>query len=219
MTENPDGTLSFATEEEAEYPWPLCQAYANALREQVDKDGTFEKMVLTERERHYKSELELMTERLKDATVAPAVAAILAREEAAMVQGQERDHLRSLLRSATYRGTDIRHFAMVDNGVESTLHEVPYLAMAWDWKTILAFPWREEGHINELELNAVAVFLRRRARFKNNHSTRFLHVLDSMVSRGCLAKGRSSQKGSVRCCGGAQPIYLLWMATCSHCGR
>lgn len=54
---------------------------------------------LTERERHYKSELELTTERLKDATVAPAVAAILAREEAAMVQGQERDHLRSLLRS------------------------------------------------------------------------------------------------------------------------
>ena len=111
-------------------------------------------------------------------------------------------------------------FAMVDNGVESTLHEVPYLAMAWDWKTILAFPWREEGHINELELNAVAVFLRRRARFKNNHSTRFLHVLDSMVSRGCLAKGRSSSKRLNQVLREVHsPIYLLWMATCFHCGR
>ena len=111
-----------------------------------------------------------------------------------MIPGSEAEHLRSLLKGATYRGTDIRHFAAVDCEDQSTMHEIPYLAMAWEWKTILAFPWREEGHISELKLNAVAVFRRRRARFKNSQNTRFLHVLDSMVTRGCLAKGRSSSK-------------------------
>ena len=59
---------------------------------------------------------------------------------------------------------------------------------------MLAFPWKVDGHINELELNTVAVFLKRRSRARNCHKLRFMHVLDSMVTRGCLAKGSSSSK-------------------------
>lgn len=33
------GGLHYLTSEEAEYPWPLCQAYAMAPRQQLDRDG------------------------------------------------------------------------------------------------------------------------------------------------------------------------------------
>ena len=192
VTQRSDGSLVYPTEEEAEYPWELCVAYAKALKKQLDADGTFEAMVVAEREKYYSEELQQSTSRLATAPVREAVAALLAREELTLKRGQEKKHLRALLRSATYRGTDVRLFADVLVEGEPQQHELPYLAMRWDWKTILAYPWKEEGHINELELNAVAVFLKRRTRSRLKHGLRYFHVLDSMVSRGCLAKGRSS---------------------------
>lgn len=38
----------------------------------------------------------------------------------------------------------------------------------------------------------MAVLLKRRSRGRLKHGMRYFHVLDSMVTRGCLAKGRSS---------------------------
>eukprot|EP00435_Cladocopium_sp_Y103_P072729 s88_g41.t1 len=198
VTERADGSLNFATEEEAEYPWQLCVAYAQALRRQFDLDGTFESMVLQEREKFYLSEMLSATSRLATSYVASAISAILARTEQQMVPGQEKAHLRQLLLAATYRGTDVRF--LVDLGSEEApdLHEIPYLAMRWEWRTVLAIPWKQPGHINELELNTVAIFLKRRARNRLTQHTRFFLVLDSMVTRGCLAKGRSSSPASMK---------------------
>ena len=194
VTQRADGSLVYPTAEEAEYPWELCTEYAAALAEQLALDGRFESMATAERERYYLEELEQSTGRLSTSPVKEAVAAMLVKKEALMAQTEERAHLQSLLRSATYRGTDVRFFVELDGEGLAELHEVPYLAMRWDWKTILAFPWKEEGHINELELNAVAVYLKRRARSLARHGKRYFHVLDSMVTRGCLAKGRSSSR-------------------------
>ena len=114
-----------------------------------------------------------------------------------MTPGQEMSHLRSLLRSVSYRGTDVRFMFDVDE----SMPEVPYLSLRWQWKTwktVLAFPCQQDGHINELELNTFAVFLKRRSRSRNKQHTKFFHVLDSMVCRGALAKGRSSSKRLIR---------------------
>ena len=193
--EQGDGSLRFDTEEEAEYPWPLCQAYARALQQQIDRDdGTFEDMVLQERERYYRDQLGQSTNRLSAEIVAAPIAALLARVEMTMVIGQERTHLRSLLRAASYRGTDVRLVGELGDDSAMHVHEVPYLAMRWQWKTILAFPWKQPAHINELELNTVAVFLKRRARSSTKHRAKFFLVLDSAVTRGCVSKGRSSSR-------------------------
>ena len=194
VTQRADGTLVYPTEEEAEYPWRLCTEYAAALTEQLNLDGRFDAMVSAERERYYLDELAQSTGRLAATPVKEAVAATLVKEEAHLCQTEERAHLRALLRAATYRGTDVRFFVELDTEDQPELHEVPYLALRWDWKTILAFPWKEDGHINELELNAVAVYLKRRSRSQSRHGKRYFHVLDSMVTRGCLAKGRSSSR-------------------------
>lgn len=71
---------------------------------------------------------------------------------------------------------------------------MPYPAMRWEWKTIMAFPWKQEAHINELELQAVVATAKHRGRSTAKFHRRWFQVLDSMVSRGALAKGRSSSK-------------------------
>ena len=189
-----DGTLHYPTEEEAEYPWELCVAYAQALKAQLQADGVFERVHFEERAKWYQAELEQSTARLAAPEVAPAAAAILARWESSMLPGHEKQHLKNLLRSATYRGSDVRLFAELSEEDSKAWHELPYPALRWEWKTVMSYPWKQEGHINELEMNAVAVFLKRRSRTYHRRGQRFFHVLDSMVSRGALAKGRSSSK-------------------------
>ena len=132
--------------------------------------------------RFYLGELDKSTARLADPLVAVRLSSLLARVEQNMAEGDEAEHLQQLLRQATYRGTGVRLFAEFPDGDSVTLHEQPYLAMRWQWKTVLAFPWKQEARINELELLAVAVFLKRRGRSVDSWRKRFFHILDSMVS-------------------------------------
>lgn len=73
-------------------------------------------------------------------------------------------------------------------------HEMPYPALRWEWKTIMSWPWRQEAHINELELCSVVATIKHRGRSASKRGKRCFLVVDSMVSRGALAKGRSSSK-------------------------
>ena len=107
-----------------------------------------------------------------------------------MTRGNEAQHLQELPKSASMRGTDIRFFMKLD--ADSVEHEIPYPALRWKWQTVTSYPWKQEAHINELELQALAVMSKHRGRNSKKFHTRWLHILDSMVSRGALAKGRSS---------------------------
>ena len=49
----------------------------------------------------------------------------------------------------------------------------------WKWKQLMAVPWRQPGHINELELAGYNLALSWRVRNPRRHSKRFLHLLDS----------------------------------------
>ena len=190
VEQRPDGSLYFPTEEESEYPWALCLEYARGLRAQVDKEKVFEQVKQRYREEWYQEELQPSTARLADPTISKPVATYLTRWEQTMRKGQEAAHLHSLLQRASMRGTDIRFHLMVGN--EEQQHEIPYPAKLWRWKTIISFPWKQPAHINELELNAVIVTAKHRARNASKFHTRWIHVVDSTVSRGALSKGRSS---------------------------
>jgi hypothetical protein len=72
--------------------------------------------------------------------------------------------------------------------------EVPYPAMRWEWKTIMSFPWDLEAHINELEMAALVAVVKHRSRSANNCGRRWFLVVDYMVTRRALAKGRSPSR-------------------------
>ncbi len=63
----------------------------------------------------------------------------------------------------------------------------------WVWKEQVAFWWQvPESHINEKELRAAFVEIRRRARCRRHIGSRYLHLLDSAVSLGVLTRHRST---------------------------
>ena len=56
------------------------------------------------------------------------------------------------------------------------------------------YGWKVSGHINELELEAAVLAVKRRMRQKRAIGTRFLHLTHSQVVAGIVGKGRSSSR-------------------------
>lgn len=75
VTQNPDGSLHYPTEEESEYPRGLCVAYARGLKRQMAKEKVFESVVQEQREEWYQAQLKDSTARLSDPKVARSLAA------------------------------------------------------------------------------------------------------------------------------------------------
>ena len=109
-----------------------------------------------------------------------------------MTESGEDAHLRWLLRQVGLRGTDVR-ISVPD---EQLSREVvyPYPAFRWLWRTVLSYRWSSEQHINVLEVTAVLTEFRRRLRNVDNINTRFLNVVDSLVTYYAVTKGRSGSK-------------------------
>lgn len=189
---NSDGSLRFATEEESEYKQAWCDAYAQGLKAQLVKLGWIEKALVAGRLKKIIKELQQSTQRLSDPAVALEVGREVAVLERGMQVGLERQHLREMARRTSIRGTDVR-LLLGDNGLEA-----PYPAYRWLWHEVLAYAWREERHINEGEVGAFNVLLRRRAKDPSKHEMRYLNVVDSLVTRGAISKGRSPSRGMNR---------------------
>jgi len=63
----------------------------------------------------------------------------------------------------------------------------------WRWRDTISTRWKLEGeHINVLECRAVVLMLRQRLRDPTQLGVRFLHLVDSRVCLGMIAKGRTS---------------------------
>ena len=148
-------------------------AYAKGLKAQIQKERVTHQLYQEARQACYLRQLMNSTQRLQEESVARPIAKYLTRWELQMKSGNERDHLQELFKSASMRGTDIRFFTLIDE--ETVQHEVPYPALRWKWQIVTS----THGS-------------RHRGRSVKKFHTRWLHILDSMVSRGALAKGRSS---------------------------
>lgn len=110
-----------------------------------------------------------------------------------MVEGKENEHLHTMMRRVGLRGTDVR-IGLKDTDLDREVN-TPYPAFRWLWRTVLSYKWSSEQHINILEITAVLVEFRRRLRDDSAIKTRFLNVVDSLVTYYAISKGRS---GSIR---------------------
>ena len=185
-TRNQDGSLHFATEEEAEYKDAWCAAYARGLRRQLA--DWCSRGLLDGRCKNIQKELEKSTDRLAQPVTANMVANEITELEQDMLPGHESIHLRQMARRLSIRGTDLRLLLGEDN------LEVPYPAYRWYWHEVLSYAWKEERNINEGEVAAFNVMLKRRSKDPAKHELRYLAVVDSLVTRGAVSKGRSPSK-------------------------
>ena len=179
------GTTVFPTEQEAEYPQGLVEAYALGARRYMIQAGLFPEA--SDARSQWLSEELQKYHRMADPSLKGRVVERLLAAEKRMVAGQEAVELEQLLRNAHYRGTDIR--LTVEHHHEHQL--IPYPAYRWVWRTQMAFKWKQEGHINELEAQALASHVRRILREDGMQQVRVMVVLDSQVLYFALGKGRS----------------------------
>ena len=179
-------TLSNWGEEESEYPAGMVATYARAVLE------TFRKEAAPPRLTGPRAQLLRSASRLEDPVLQRPIIKKVVDLLLTMSEGEEREHLRRLVLAARHRGTDARF--LVHNPINDSALEAPYPAIQWEWHTEMAWPWKAEQHINILELAAFHVHLRARSRSVFRRSHLFLHILDSTVAAGVVAKGRSSTK-------------------------
>jgi len=99
--------------------------------------------------------------------------------------------VQEFLRHADRSGTDVK----LDVGI-------PFRTRAWPragirsrlfhWRIIHGYPWKFQGHINLLELQAVVNSLQWRLRSLAHFRRRVLHLVDSQVVASIVTKGRTS---------------------------
>eukprot|EP00438_Fugacium_kawagutii_P005826 Skav231210 [mRNA] locus=scaffold2958:85828:91822:- [translate_table: standard] len=179
VTRDAEGNLHYATEEEAEYKEAWCQAYARGLKAQLVHDGWIAQGHAQGRITKLRKELEKSTARLAEMDTAKEVASEVAKLEGNMKKGLEQRHLREMARRTSIRGTDLR-LGLGDNGME-----VPYPAYRWYWHEVLSYPWKESRHINEGEVSAFNVMLRRRSKDPAKHEMSVERFL-AFTSHECL---------------------------------
>ena len=94
-----------------------------------------------------------------------------------------------LLRRQTHVGNDIRSTGLF--GIPTRWPRNEINAGWWHWRRVTDGPWEHKDHINALELRLDFLALRWRLRVAANVGTRALQLIDSQVSLGALARGRS----------------------------
>ena len=188
-----DGTLRFDTKEEAQYPQPLCEAYARVVTHYFD----LLRLRLIPREvsrqgNWLREQLIGASQRLGEERTSQLVAQELEQLLRLMRRGQEAEHLHFLVRHVDRRGSDIKLW----NGelLRAISQQAPYPAFRWAWQAIASYPWKSPSHINVLELAAFVNFVKQAVKSKAFLSKRFVHVLDSTVAAAVITKGRSSSK-------------------------
>ncbi|CAK9058062.1 unnamed protein product [Durusdinium trenchii] len=170
------GQVVFPMEQEATYPWGLCEEYAKAAVNLMNLSEHREKALAEVRKVKIREDL-MKYDRLQSPGLQEKVVSGILHMERTMQIGFEKAHLQQLLRLGHYRGTDVR-LAVEEQGGRQLF---PYPAYRWLWRDVLSFRWRQEGHINELEFQAFLAHIRRVLREPDMRHKRVFVVVDSQV--------------------------------------
>ena len=96
-----------------------------------------------------------------------------------------------ILAQCSYRGTDV-HLDTLTFYRPDRLPISPIDARQWVWKISKGWAWKKTNHINILEMEALYHTIKFRAKGGRILHRKFLHLVDSQVVLGIVAKGRSS---------------------------
>ena len=103
--------------------------------------------------------------------------------------------VRKLLSLVSIKGEDILLQASSEDSIKYHRLRASVPAKLWRWRTVVGWKWKgNREHINVLELRAAFTALRWRIERKQLLHTKFVHLLDSLVSLHALSRGRSSSK-------------------------
>ena len=103
--------------------------------------------------------------------------------------------MKAISRGCTFKGADVR--LLSSDSTAAPWPRKPIPSGWWQWKTAMSYRFRHslgKEHVNVLELRAFLSMIKWRSSHRSLMSKRFLHLLDSQVCLGILAKGRTSSR-------------------------
>ena len=116
-----------------------------------------------------------------------------------LAAGNDTDFIRKLGSLMSTRGSDVLLQSSTEpvKSYDRLRTSVP--SNLWRWKTACSWLWKRpqfgtSEHINALELRAVLTAIKWRVLKAKSRRTRFLHLVDSLVSLHVVNKGRSSSR-------------------------
>ena len=118
----------------------------------------------------------------------------------------------SIWYSADFKGRYVRLNEQQEVGGAS-----PFPTQDMTWRTLAAWKWQHEQHINVLESNVVFQCIRYRSRDPSRHLSRVVLGVDNTAAIGAGAKGRSSssrlnrilkRQGALLLASGQYPGYI-----------
>ena len=98
-----------------------------------------------------------------------------------------------ITRSASHRGTDCK----IDAGIPYSASDFCRRSVdptLWEWKVLMSYKWKTQGHINLLEATAILDLLRKQARTKGALFQRTLLLVDNSTVVGIMTKGRTTSR-------------------------
>ncbi len=101
--------------------------------------------------------------------------------------------IQRMVELSSHRGTDV-HVDTLSFYRPDRLPHDSIDARQWIWKIARGWAWHRPDHINILEMEALYHALRWRSRGNRLFNRRVLHLVDSQVVFGVVAKGRTSSQ-------------------------
>ena len=112
----------------------------------------------------------------------------------------------------SHRGGDVAW--LTDRGPGKSIVPRGLDAREWRWRDVISTKWQLTGeHINVLECRALVLAMRWRFRDIQHVGTKFLHLVDSKVTLGVVAKGRTSSWRMRRVVAKANALLLAGFST------
>jgi hypothetical protein len=112
----------------------------------------------------------------------------------------------SLMRTLRLQGPDVR----VDRLLRADDYMATVASESIHWRVLISSTWRWTSHINQLELGAVVLALRRLLSSPTVPGSRLMLLCDSAVVTYSLMKGRTSSRGMVT---GMQQVAALLLSS------
>ena len=109
--------------------------------------------------------------------------------------GNEGCLVRALLNQVSIKGEDVLVSAATEDTLKYHRLRASLPSNLWKWRTVCGWQWQGlNDHINVLELRAVLCGLKWRVAKQKLRSSKFVHMVDSLVSLHCLTRGRTSSR-------------------------
>ena len=194
---------------DAEYPWQLCVAYADAIIADL-RALMIPPLGTAQFDLHHLLYNQIMgaARGLQSEDLVYKLVLEVENMVRRMDPGDGQKHLANLAEKQMFRGSDISLSAPKEGNGRGVM--TPYPAFRWFWQTVEDHKWPMEQQLSVVHMVMILAELRRRSKSTRHFYKVYVNLMDSSICYWALTKGHSSSSTMNRV---LQKIMAVSLAT------